>query len=135
MVLPYPPRQYKGAPFRVDVCGVLLYGGMRVGDPDPSGRVSGCPASSGPALNVVFSRRVGEDMLLKNMREKVGVSTLRAWREEPYDKFTAKCLKNERFMGWFPERPMGRATRGSEHYLETFVRCEKLRNSPLFYDT
>ena len=46
----------------------------------------------------------GKDLSYKKMREKAGVPTLRARREELCDKFSAKCIKSDRFRAWFPER-------------------------------
>ena len=67
------------------------------------------------------------------MRQKAGVTTLRARREELCDKFSAKCIKSDRFRAWFPEKNNVRSTRKTEKYLESFARCERLKRSPLFY--
>ena len=75
----------------------------------------------------------GKDLSYKKMREKAGVTTLRARREELCDKFSAKCLKSDRFRAWFPEKISARSTRKTEKYLESFARCERLKRSPLFY--
>ena len=56
----------------------------------------------------------GKDMSYKKMREKSGVPTLRARRQELCDKFAAKCLKSTCFSGWFPERRRARDTRGGK---------------------
>ena len=71
-------------------------------------------------------------MSYKKMREKAGVTTLRARREDLCDKFAAKCLASADFQGWFPKRE-GRSGRNGETYSEKFARCERLKNSPLFY--
>ena len=72
-------------------------------------------------------------MSYHRMQELAGVITLRERRVELVDKFTAKCIMSERFCGWFPERVAGRASRRGEKYLESFARCERLKNLPLFY--
>ena len=71
-------------------------------------------------------------MSYQKMRELAGVTTLRQRRVELCDKFAAKCLKNPRFEPWFPKR-RGRTTRGGEPFQEDFARCERLKNSPLYY--
>ena len=84
------------------------------------------------ALRCIF----GKDMTYEEMREKAGVTTLRQRRIELTDKFAQKCLKNPRFAKWFPLREGLRASRrlaDKEIYRETFARCERLRNSPVFY--
>ena len=75
----------------------------------------------------------GKDMSYARMREKAGVPTLRQRRQDLCDKFSAKCLTNERFKCWFPERNGVRSTRGGERFQEFFARCERLKNSPLYY--
>ena len=67
------------------------------------------------------------------MREMAQVTTLRQRRIEACDKFASKCIDSPRFSKWFPLR-QGRGTRGGgEKYLEEFARCDRLRNSPIFY--
>ena len=68
------------------------------------------------------------------MRNKAGITTLRQRRIDLSDKFAAKCLDSERFQDWFPLRRAGRrSSRGGEKYEESFARCKRLFNSPLFY--
>ena len=69
----------------------------------------------------------------RKLREKAGVKTLRQRRIEQTDKFAQSCLKSERFRGWFPLRQEKRETRNTEKYQEFYARCERLRNSPLYY--
>ena len=67
------------------------------------------------------------------MREKANLPTLRARRIEACDKFAMSCAASPRFCHWFPET---RATRRSRHtatYQEFYARCDRLKNSPLFY--
>ena len=69
------------------------------------------------------------------MRETADVSTLRFRRIEACDKFAARCADSDRFLEWFPKRPVRRATRnaGGEEILEEYARCDRLYNSPIFY--
>ena len=83
------------------------------------------------ALRYVY----GWGLSYAKMREMAGdLQTLRARRIELCDKFASKCLSSERFGHWFSEHVPGRAgTRQTIKYREHFARCERLRNSPLFY--
>ena len=67
------------------------------------------------------------------MRKQAGVTTLRERRVGASDKFAAKCVAG-RFSSWFPERETirGRGRRG-EQYVEEFARCNRLRDSPIFF--
>ena len=68
------------------------------------------------------------------LRSRAGVTILRKRRVELCDKFVEKCLGSEKYKHWFPERnPSSRRSGRTrpEPYLETFARCNKLRNSPL----
>ena len=68
------------------------------------------------------------------MLEAAGIETLRSRRIALCDKFASKCLANPRFSErWFPEARRGRSTRQKSQYLEEFARCERLKNSPIFY--
>ena len=66
------------------------------------------------------------------MRDLAGVTTLRERRVQACDKFAKKCLSSTRFSGWFPYKQSLRGRRG-EVFQEEFARCDRLRNSPLFY--
>ena len=68
----------------------------------------------------------------RQLRQEAGVETLRARRIEATDKFARKCLSNPRFCKWFPKN-QGRATRNTEEFLESFAKCDRLKNSPVFY--
>ena len=81
------------------------------------------------ALRCIF----GKDISYAKMREMAGVPTLRERRVTLCDKFAQKCLKNPRFSGWFPRRNSRRSSRGGEEFLEQFARCDRLRNSPVYY--
>ena len=80
------------------------------------------------ALRCIF----GRDISYEKMRAMAGVTTLRQRRTEQCDKFAQKCLKNPRFAGWFPLNPPSRR-RGKETYKEEFARCNRLKNSPVYY--
>ena len=67
------------------------------------------------------------------MLELSGLETLRNRRIMLTDKFATKCINNPRFSGWFPETSGRRSARRKDIYLEQYARCERLRNSPIFY--
>ena len=68
------------------------------------------------------------------MRSMAGVTTLRQRRIEMADKFAEKAASSARFSAWFPRRqPTRSASRVKDQYLETFARCDRLRNSPVHY--
>ena len=82
------------------------------------------------ALKCIF----GPGISYANMRKKAEVTTLRQRRIEACDKFANKCLSNRKFEHWFPLRRTGRAgNRGGEKYAEEFARCDRLKNTPIFY--
>ena len=68
------------------------------------------------------------------MREMAGLTTLRQRRIEAVDKFAANCANSDRFAHWFPRHlSTRRATRSRAVYKEEYARCDRLKNSPLFY--
>ena len=68
------------------------------------------------------------------MRELAEVQTLRHRRIEASDKFAKNCLGHSRFSAWFPAKAVGRRSmRKGDEYLEEFARCNRLKNTPLFY--
>ena len=71
----------------------------------------------------------GWELSYATLRQRADLSTLRQRRVELCDAFAAKCLKHSRYATWFPLR----GGRGGEKYAEGFARCERLKNSPLFY--
>lgn len=85
------------------------------------------------ALRIIFGpKNVGG----RRLRALAGVTTLRQRRIEHCDKFATKCAKSTRFEHWFPKKQARRSTRHGDRqelYLETFARCERLRESPLFF--
>ena len=84
------------------------------------------------ALKMIY----GRDMKYSEMWKRAGVTTLWDRRIEACDSFASKCL-NTRFSEWFPLLDSGRcSTRSSSSaktYLEKFARCDRLKNSPLYY--
>ena len=67
------------------------------------------------------------------MRKKAGITTLRARCIELTDKFAEKCTVSARFSPWFPHRDAPRRTRNPEIFREDYARCERLKNSPVYY--
>lgn len=69
----------------------------------------------------------------RKMRSRGSIPTLRSRRVDQCDKFARKCAESPRFSHWFPLRERRRNTRNNELYVEEYARCDRLRNSPLFY--
>ena len=83
------------------------------------------------ALKIIY----GKDISHAKMRELAEVSTLRQRRIEACDSFAAKASKGK-FSHWFPVCTRARSgTRSGSGvvYEEKFARCDRLRNSPLYY--
>lgn len=81
------------------------------------------------ALRCIFDPRLSAQAL----REASGLQTLRKRRIEHVDKFAQKCVLNPRFQHLFPLNNRRRSARAGEKYLEEYARCDRLRNSPLFF--
>ena len=81
------------------------------------------------ALKCIFNPRLSA----RALREKSGLSTLRKRRVEHCDKFSRKCIASPRFCYLFPLKESRRNTRSNEKYVEEFARCDRLKNSPLFF--
>ena len=77
----------------------------------------------------------GTELSARRLRGAAAVPTLRERREEIVKKFALKCANDPAFDHWFPRREAVRATRNKniEIYKEEKARCERLKNSPLFY--
>ena len=60
---------------------------------------------------------------------------MRERREEIVAKFAAKCAGDPAFAHWFPlkETRSSNRNKNKEIYLEEKARCERMKNSPLFY--
>ena len=75
----------------------------------------------------------GYGLSARKLREKAEVQTLRQRRIELTDKFASKCLASDRFKKWFPLK-VGRASaRQAAKYEEETAKCDRLKNSPIFY--
>ena len=80
------------------------------------------------ALKCIF----GPELSARRLRGLAGITTLRQRREDLVEKFARKCSNDPAFDHWFPRR-QGRSTRSKEIFMEEQARCERLKNSPLFY--
>ena len=69
----------------------------------------------------------------RKLQEKAGLETLRERRIKSCDKFANKCLASERFSKFFPLKQGRQSARNHEKYVESYSRCERLKNSPVFY--
>ena len=82
------------------------------------------------ALRVVF----GGGISGRKLRELAGVNTLRNRRIQHADKFASKAAADPHFSKWFPRKTTRTSGRvGAEVYKEEYARCERLRNSPIYY--
>ena len=83
------------------------------------------------ALRIIFGPGKGG----RTLRGLAGVETLRERRVAHCDKFAAKCAESSRYGDWFPLKRTRRSGRSGtcEKYAEKFARCERLRDSPLFF--
>ena len=75
----------------------------------------------------------GYGLSARKLREKAGVQTLRQRRIELTDKFANKCLASENFSCWFPKKKNRSSARHIDIYEEEFAKCDRFKNSPLFY--
>ena len=75
----------------------------------------------------------GYGLSARKLREKAQIQTLRKRRIELTDKFARKCLSSERFKCWFPLRTGRISARSQEKYVEERAKCDRLKNSPIFY--
>ena len=88
------------------------------------------------AIRIIFGRRPdGRPLGGRQLREMAGVSSLRDRRVEHCDKFAQKCASSGRFGHWFPLRTARSSSRHAnpERFLETYARCNRLRDSPLHF--
>lgn len=67
------------------------------------------------------------------LRQRSELETLRERRVKLTDKFATKCITDERFKHWFPVADGRKSGRQSEKYKEFFAKCDRLKNSPLYY--
>jgi hypothetical protein len=61
-----------------------------------------------------------------------GLELLATRREVAIGSFANKCL-NGRFSHWFPLNDAATKTRKSLRFKEEFARCDRLKNSPIYY--
>ena len=69
----------------------------------------------------------------RSLRDSANLETLRARRIRLTDNFARKAAGDPRFCHWFPLRVAARNTRSQEKYEEKYAKCDRLKNSPLFY--
>ena len=85
------------------------------------------------ALKCIF----GPELSARKLRGLAGLTTLRERREDLVHKFAHKCANDPALDHWFPRdnaRRSGRLRGGVDQtYLEEKARCERLKNSPIFY--
>ena len=81
------------------------------------------------ALRAIFGYKISG----RKMRQKAQLKTLRERRIEQCDKFATKCSVSDRFRHWFPLKDGRRSERNPEKYKEMYARCDRLKDSPLFY--
>ena len=78
----------------------------------------------------------GPKISARKMRSLAEVTTLRSRREEMVEKFAAKISQHPRFDKWFPRKDTRCSRRSAVHsevFLESKARCNRLKNSPLYY--
>ena len=83
------------------------------------------------ALRCIFNPRLSA----RRLRKKAGIKTLRQRRIDHVDKFARKCANSEKFGHLFPTVQHRRTARNRREveYVEEFARCDRLKNSPLFF--
>ena len=75
----------------------------------------------------------GYEVPYSRMRVMAEVKTLRQRRIEACDKFAAKCLGSVRFLEWFPRKGDRTSGRSGEAFREDYARCNRLRDTPLYF--
>ena len=80
------------------------------------------------ALKLIYGPKISA----AKMRQKAGICTLRDRRITLCDRFAAKAAADPVFKKWFPLKA-GRQTRTSMKYEEKYARCDRLKNSPIFF--
>ena len=81
------------------------------------------------ALKCIF----GPEQSARKLRGQANLGTLRYRRGQLVEKFARKCANDPAFDHWFPRRQTARKTRSNDLYLEEKARCDRLKNSPLYY--
>jgi hypothetical protein len=80
------------------------------------------------ALKCIFGLQWSYGKLL----EKTNIETLKNRRESACARFAEKCIAGK-FAHWFPKKESKRELRQQKIYVEEYARCERLKNSPIFY--
>ena len=84
------------------------------------------------ACKIVF----GWDSSYSELIASGRVESLEKRREKLILNFAHKCVKNPRFVSWFPERNydgMNVELRARQKYEEKYARTERLKKSPIFH--
>ena len=81
------------------------------------------------ALRCIFDHRLSA----RRLREMSGLTTLRQRRIAHVDKFAKKNAASSKFGHLFPLKQGRTSSRTGEEYVEQFARCDRLKNSPLFF--
>ena len=81
------------------------------------------------ALKTIF----GSELSARRLRGEANLETLRDRRENIVKKFAIKCSNDPAFSHWFLRRQTTRVARNNELYLEEKARCDRLKNSPIYY--
>jgi hypothetical protein len=106
----------------VEFCSVV-YGPMLTQD-----QSEGLERVQSQALKCIY----GFENSYREILEKTGLEKLSERREKAILKFANKCV-NGRFAHWFPLEKPARATRAPLKYSEKYARCDRLKNSPIYY--
>jgi hypothetical protein len=80
------------------------------------------------SLKIVY----GFDLSYQKVLELSGLERLDVRRSAAILKFARKSLEGN-YSHWFPLNEAGGRTRASLKFREDYARCERLKNSPIFY--
>ena len=84
--------------------------------------------------STALKRIFGYKNSAKELRSLADLKTLRERRIEHCDKFASKCAASTRFASWFPMKTGRRSVRpGADKYIEEHARCDRLKNSPIYF--
>ena len=75
----------------------------------------------------------GYGLSARRLRAEANIEPLRDRRIVLTDKFARKAAADPKFCHWFPRKVNVRSTRNQEEYEEKFAKCDRLRNSPIYY--
>jgi hypothetical protein len=75
----------------------------------------------------------GFDKSRSRVMECSGLQTLEERRKQASVRFAKKCAENSTYADWFPKNPAERAVRKRREYREDYARCDRLKNSPIYY--